>query len=263
MTIAEANTEGSSGKSHSDTSKEIDNFERRFEELVFEVQTEIEEKCTDLKKFRHSITLLPASIKHEHTKFLKENLSDLKKAENLDEIFMHLNLYWNFIDYGMLEFVVKRYGSLALKQRMNEYMSDLEVFRSATTVFQLFQVWPNCRMDPIPYFSKLTTKLDRGLTEYTLQELDRLRKGLCNELSLSTTLFMLQGVIEGSLIISWHVPSEIVPELRRSIPGVRTGFFQEFGVVSISVDDECLFPQAQPPFPTTTTVSCVCVCVCV
>ena len=226
-----------------DVTAQIQEFEERFERLEFASLTELEEKQVDLKRFRHSLILLPAKIKKEHTTFLKENLPTISKAESIDEIFMQLNLYWNFIDHSLLEHIVNRFCSEELKRDMAQYISDLEAFRKATTISQMIRSWPG-RIEPPPHFSKVTCKLNRNASSYTLHELDQLRVRFCHEFSLSDSIMMLHSFIAGSVVVVWTIPSGSVHDLRMEL--LRHGsmipeFFEEHAILSITVDDSCAY----------------------
>lgn len=237
---------------HHDVTTQIQEFEQRFEKLEFASLEELEEKQLDLKRFRHSLILLPAKIKKEHTTFLKENLPTISKAENIDEIFMQLNLYWNFIDYSLLEHIISRFCSDGLKKEMAQYISDLEAFRKATTISQMIRSWPG-RIDPPPHFSRVTCKLNRDASTYTLQELDQLRVSFCHEFSLSDSIMMLHSFIEGSVVVVWVMPTGSVSDLRMELlkqGSVNPLFFEDNAVVSISIDGRCAYlymPCTQTP----------------
>ena len=45
-------------------------------------------------------------------------------------------MYWDFINYSLLEHVINEFGSDQLKEDMRQYIADLEEFRKTTTVAQ-------------------------------------------------------------------------------------------------------------------------------
>lgn len=235
-----------------DVSAQIREFMKKFESLVLSCLCELEETQLGLRKFRHSLMLLPATIKHEHTAFLKENLPTFLKAENLEEIFMHLNLYWNFIDYSLLDYIIDRFCSTDLKKDMDEYKLELGEFRRVTTISQVIGSWPG-RVDPPPSFTEFTSTLDRDASTFTLEELEELRMKICNEFSLSNFILMFRGVVKGSLIIVWFVPSKIASQLWDDVltkAKSKSPFFQENAIMDISIGGECVslfLPDVQTP----------------
>ena len=235
-----------------DVPTQIRKFRGEFETLALSCLSELEENHLGLRKFRTSLMLLPATIKLEHTAFLKENLPTFLKAENLEEIFMHLNLYWNFIDYSLLDYIIDRFCSDELKEDMDKYKSELEKFRRVTTIGQMIRSWPG-RVEPPPSFTKFTSTLNRDASTFTLEELEELRMKICSEFTLSSFILMFHNVVEGSVVISWLVPSSVIPQLRYNLLAKarsKSLFFEENSIVSISIDGECVylnFPHVQTP----------------
>lgn len=248
------------GANSTDVSAQIRLFMRKFETLALSCLSELEETQLGLRKFRTSLMLLPATIKLEHTAFLKENLPTFLRAESLEEIFMHLNLYWNFIDYSLLDYIIDRFCSDKLKKDMSEYKSDLGQFRRVTTIGEMIHSWPG-RIEPPPSFTEFTSTLDRDASTFTLEELEELRMKICSEFTLSSFILMFRSVVEGSLVITWVVPSSIVVELRQNLlekARSRSSFFEENAIVSVSIDGECVSvfgPQTSTPLSQTPNTS--------
>lgn len=235
-----------------DVSAQVKELRGKFETLALSCLSELEKQHLGLRKFRTSLTLLPATIKFEHTDFLKENLPTFLKANSLEEIFVHLNLYWNFIDYSLLDYIINHFCSDDLKKDMKDYKSDLEKFRKATTVSQVIDIW-HTRVDLPPNFTQFASTLDRDASTFTLEELEELRTKICNKFSLSSFMLMFHSVVNGSLIVNWLVPSNITPQLRRSLlekAKSKSLFFEENAIISISIDGECVslfLPHVQAP----------------
>ena len=167
---------------------------------------------TPLVEFKESITFLPLSIKREHSQFIEESLKEITKAESIEELFLYLNPYWTFFDYALLEHLIIRHGSRKLQEEVIKYAADLKVFRRKTTVEQYIKVCPDGfrSKEPPPNFSKITCKLSRKASEYTLEELEQFRLQFCNEISLPKFAVLLASCEEGSITIVWYIPSSEV-----------------------------------------------------
>ena len=155
---------------------------------------------------------------------------------------MHLNLYWNYIDYSLLDYIIDRFCSKELQKGMNEYKLDLEKFRRMTKISQVICSMPG-RVEPPPSFTKFTNTLDRDAATFTLEELEELRMKICNEFTLSTFILMFRGVVKGSLIITWMVPSAIVSQLRHDLltkARNRSSFFEDNSIMSVTIGGECV-----------------------
>ena len=169
-----------------------------------------------------SLTLLPIALRGEYKKFVFENLEALEKAESIRRIFHHLNLHFTFIDYHLLEHLVKKFGGKRLKRDMSAYAEAVQVFLDETTVQQLMDHWPG-QSDIPPHFKKLIAVIDEDPSTYTLRKLDNLRKKFCSETRLSETVLILIGVgRKSSFTLSWVVPSIFVPQLKSVISSLRS-----------------------------------------
>ena len=149
--------------------QQIEEFENRFEGLTYDAQVEIREKRTPVRKFQHTVVLLPLSIRADHHQFLEKNLLNIERAESIDEIFMYLNLYWTFIDYQLLEHIIRKHGSDYSKAKMEEYVQDLDKFKSTTTIRQICGLARKlCSRPDLPqHFALLSTKFEKDPSEYT------------------------------------------------------------------------------------------------
>lgn len=228
---------------------EVKNFEARFDELSFAIESEIEDKHVPLKRFRHSLILLPQSIRRDHHHFLQESLSDMEKAGSIEKLFMHLNLYWNFFDYALLEHIIDRFGSDLLKKKMAKYVHDLICFRRTTTLNQFIKFLPGtCTAEPPPNFSKVVTKLKGDAMKYTLEDLEELRRNFCNEFRFNDFMLKLKNIKQSSIIVVWHVPSVLAFELTADVmcnTSVHSSFFEYYRIIELEVDNECILYRPQ------------------
>ena len=176
------------------------NFEIRFSDLVRSVQNEMLRAQVSVKHLRHTVTLLPTSIKMEHNQFIKEYSEDFKIAEDIGDIFRHLNVYWTYLEYSLLDHIFLCHSnslSVELKDKMKLYKYDMTAFKRSTTVEQILEVGLGARREPPPGFSHIVSKLSRNPYEYTLEELNQFRHGICHELSLTTFILTLESFQEG------------------------------------------------------------------
>ena len=186
-------------------------FERRFADLVLRLQTELSRKRTPIAEFRHSVTLLPSTIRTEHIQFIKESIHDINNAGDVNSLFSHLNIYWTYLEYSLLSHIIQSHSSTLsaeLKGEMKRYEEDIEVFKQRTTMEQLLQAGVGCvRREPPPNFTRIITKLKGKPSDYTLDYIDQFRRKMCMAYNLPTFILMLESADEGSLCIKWHIPS--------------------------------------------------------
>ncbi len=174
--------------------KSIDDFEKRFNDLAHAALKEVKnENKVSVEDLQIDLTLLPSKIKPNHASYLKDNFDKLRNASNLQEIFMHLNLYWDCYNYTLLQVIIDKYGSDDLKQRMQSYTTDIEQFEKETTVAEFI---PHCNTkgDHSFYSDELRSVINKPSSEYTLFEVEELRRTFCQEFNLPRFVLIFSGL---------------------------------------------------------------------
>ena len=166
----------------------------------------------------------------------------MRTETQINDIFIvYLNPLISFIDYGLIEYVIKKFGSDALKRDMRSYCSEMIVFMKETTIKQLINHLPGQPEIP-PKFSLIEAKISRNASECTLEELNTIRKRFCSEVKLSEIVFHLVAVVESnSFIVRWIVPSALVSNVVRSTKHVNLSFYLEYRITSFTLDGMWLF----------------------
>ena len=165
----------------------------------------------------------------------------MRKEEQVDELFLHLNPIVSFIDFGLIELFIKRFGSCSLKKDMRYYCSEMKVFMKETTIKQLINHLPGKTEIP-PKFSLIEAKIGQNASECTLEELNTLRKRYCSEVRLSEIVFHLVAIVESnSFIVRWLVPSILVSDIMKSTKNVAQTFYQKYKITSLTVNGMWLF----------------------
>ena len=148
----------------------------------------------------------------------------------------------DFISYGLLKYIIDQFGSNTLKIMMDSYSCEVVNFMKNTTVKQLMDYWSAEHEQP-PNFSKLKAKIDEDPAEYTLYQLDQLRKHYCSEMKLTEVVFMIIGVkVANSFTVEWLFPSTLVPLLVEATKGIDFAFFLRERILKIAVDEKQIFP---------------------
>ena len=141
----------------------------------------------------------------------------------------------------MIEYVIKKFGSDDLQRDMRSYCSEMVVFMKETTIKQLIDHLPGQAEVP-PKFSLIEAKIGENASEYTLEQLNTIRKRYCSELRLSEIVFHLLALVESnSFIIRWLVPSALVVVIVKSTRNVDQSFYQEYKITSLTLDGMWLF----------------------
>ena len=160
----------------------------------------------------------------------------MRTETQINELFIiHLNPLTSFIDYGLIDHVIRKFGSDSIKKDMQSYCHDMQIFMKHTTIQQLIHFWPGKQRTP-ETFEVLRAKIGKRASTCTLDEINALRRRFCAELQLSEVIFCLIALENSnSFILSWQVPSVFVPDLIESVKKIKKSFFEREKMLSLSV----------------------------
>ena len=188
-----------------------------------------------------NLTGLPLSLRKEYESSIAKRMRRMRTETQVNELFIHLNPLTSFIDYGLIEYVIKNFGSEGLKKDMRSYYSEIIVFMKETTIKQLIGHLPGQTEIP-PKFSLIEAKIGQNASECTLEQLNTIRKRYCSEVKLSEIVFHLVAIVESnSFIVRWLVPSALVSDVVRSTKNVNQSFYREYKITSLTLDGMWLF----------------------
>ena len=185
------------------------------------------------------LTLLPENIKYNHLTYIEECVPKIMTAPDLPKIIMHLDLYWDYFHYALLEVIINNHGSDGLKQQMKSYVSEMKRFCRETTVADFI---PHCRNKRwLQTYSKEFVELKIKLNidkqrsmDYTLIELEELKYRLYTmSCPLPTYALILYGLKEGCLEVTWLVAAEKEKYIKKMLPTDQLE-----GIMSISLRGE-------------------------
>ena len=208
--------------------KEIQELEEEFSSVVMKAALDLEKIELSLVKL-HITTQLPVSIKHQHIKFLQDNLPAISNAKSVQEIFSILALYWDFLNCGLLNEIVRRLGNHETKQLMDQYMERLREFRVKTKLGDFIGKWARCCP---PHFSELITELPGEWSEHTLEDLENLRIELARTICVEGYALPCISTKPGSVTVTWAIPSSL-PGIADTLQSIFLLLEEEYDVLAI------------------------------
>ena len=226
----------------------IRTMEIKFSQLVHKVQDGLAKQNIPLTTLRECITLLPASIKHQHVAFLETKVKAIIQSESIEEIFLQLNLYWDFFNYTLLEHIVTEFGNNDTKAAMAEYVYELVAFRKATKLSTFIAHWP-CAGETPPDMSRLVTKIKKRMkkdwSNCTLEDVEQFRKTLTQKLLLPSFAVLLRDAEQGCISLTWLIPSSIEKILSKDIHHTKLDWFKEHHIERLAIDGQDLYSSTR------------------
>ena len=224
---------------------EIHGLEEEFDSLVGQAADDIENAIKDgkvkLSRVQRSITRLPVSLRHLHIKFLQGKLSAINKAETINEVVSILDLYWDFMNCGLLEQLVNRFGSMEAQLRMGRYLKRLKEFRTRTTVREFTDKWTG---DIPSNLAEFVLEMGEEWMDRRLEAVEELRTRVSRQCSFNEYALPLKKGSHNSVILcfalqcSFPMSAEILQPARQ--------FLQEQGVLRVFFKGVCLL-DLRPP----------------
>ena len=223
--------------------QQMKELERRFSDLVdCTYDTLLQKKVDDnVRSFRSRLLSLDVSRKSEHQKFINEHLD---QGTTFDTLWDRLNNYWNFLNFNLLECIVDKYKIEDLQCRMKLYVHDLKSFRKATRLCDFIECWPVQGVTPpVVDLQEFVTKMNYDWDNCTLEDLETKKGVITRKFFLPEFALQLKEIKEGSIVITWLIPTPFVMALQEAVESTSSEFFMEQKIATITIAGQECYPS--------------------
>lgn len=212
---------------------------------------ELDRRGVKFKQFKRAVCSFALNVQlNSFTSFKK--VSGSVEIEDVFNIW-NKDMMWSFLDFNLLERIVKQYGTCEIKTTMKKYANWVEDFRQRTTVSRVMDLWselwgkPN-QPEEYEKCKQMIVDLNIKAAECTLEKLERLRKRSCQLLKgipLSEAALVLFELKPGSLHLTWLVWTDVVQDFKKAlIQCVNDGeYFKENNIIILELDGEHFMPM--------------------
>ena len=206
-------------------------MEKDFEELVNSVEESFVDNEISLREVQKSLKHISVSLKRDLGKyFRKESL----EAESIEELFFTLSCYWDYLNPGLLEFLVGRFGSGSDIVLLNTYLTKLEQFRSEVKLGEYVKRRQrNISINGGKIYKEITAIMGHDWEEKTLQDAENYKNELADECHIQRVFGRIQ-VTRSSIALIFYVPHWF--EVKKEKLEL---FFREQNVRKVYLDDVC------------------------
>jgi hypothetical protein len=181
-----------------DIASKIETLEYQFITLQTRIRLELSANPDmTVQRLLAKLAGLPLSLRKEYESSIAKHIPSMRTESQVNELFIHLNPLMSFIDYGLIEYIIKKFGSDALKRDMRSFCGEMVVFMKETTIKQLIGHLPG-QIEIPPKFSLIVAKIGENASECTLEQLNTIRKRYCSEIKLSEIVLHLVTVVESN-----------------------------------------------------------------
>ena len=168
----------------------------------------------NLKDFQRFLISLPVYYRSEqHSLFF--DTAVLSSYMAFPELFRYLDYFWDYINYDLLEFVIRKFGDNELNKAMNSYCTQFAEVQSITTLRQLIILehsHPNLQIvRPSGVFIEVVVRLEAKWDQYSLLDAERLRQMFIANFSLAPYSIAFCTAHEGTIVLKLWLRSECAP----------------------------------------------------
>ena len=211
----------------------------RFSVLVINVQSSMEDHMVKVKKVRQFLL-----------NFFEGDCS-IPNVADFDKLFDTITeaRLWRYDHYGPLEELAETFlpEDDPARAQVTEYKSQLTGFYATTRIIDFIKLneledreeIPGRTFSPKKYnshYQKLTVelRLDRDVSELTLEYIGKLWKALAKEFHLPSLTAVMDKIVEGSLEITWLILPHIIDKISATyFKSVK--FFQQHNITRIDL----------------------------
>ena len=226
--------------SSAEVQKMIDELEKRFELLKKNVRECIEKHTILMETVINALTQLSPGEDEQHKIFIRENRSDIVKAETSFELFIVMNDHWNYLNPPLLDHLVQKLELNETKAQIEAYKSSLELFRIRTPLTLFVKTQTERVLKPLKSFKKMVAKFKwpEDNETLTLEIVEQFRKKYIDHYNLHECAMMLSAVRPGSFVITWFISECMTEILSGNLP---TKLFEKYYVVELKIDGTCVY----------------------
>ena len=220
---------------------QVEGFEEKFGSLIHKAYQEVN-KQMEPPEFLSRITYLPVSARTLHRSFIKKDLTNIPPPVTYEKIWATLNTYWDFLNYGFLEHIINKCGSQDLNRQMQEYVSELSIFKKRTRLCDFIESWPCRNESPAEHcLKKVVVKMKHEWSQCTLQDVESFKKALVHKFFLPEFDILLHKAERGCVCVTWLTSPSIATLLQQNLANIETEFFKKHGIDAVTIDGQDVY----------------------
>ena len=214
---------------------EIKKLVERFESIVEAFEESLIENNVSVKKLRGSIKHIPVSLKLQLGEYFCDQTFKIFRAESIEQLIALLSYFWDYLNPGLLEFFVGRFGSDNDIDLIEDYVKELQNFRSRVKLGEYVRACHTMsRAYKRNFYKQIVTIMGENWEKETLQDAEDYRIELSEKLHFQAFIPRMD-VRYSSIAIVFSIPRWIQISFVELEP-----FFHYKNVNKVYLDGNCL-----------------------
>ena len=215
-------------------------MEKSFRDLVEMTEESFISNQVSVDKIKKSIKHIPLTLKRLMGDCFLDQASSFLKSQGIEELFLRLSYFWDYLNPGLLCFLIKEFGSpdINLKTSMEEYLRELNRFQKRVKVCDFIAACCTEASEHIAFFySKIVTVMDPDVwKDCSLHDVEQYRKELCNKCCFPQSIFTKVSIQRSSIAIVFYFPCKTELNIKELLP-----FLKSKNAVKVFLEDDCVF----------------------
>ena len=174
------------------------------------------------------------------TFFVGEEIERLSKSSSVVVVFYHLNTYWSYLSYHLLEHVICQYSLEDLRKQMEEFKAEVDRFKEETPLGTFAKAEKKLDSKIPDCFRKLDSKHEFSKDSF-LKEVEKARVELNNEYRFEDCALRLHDVLPGCIEIVWLIPKSAAEHVLQVTSTLERGRFRTIMMVKMEFQGECIY----------------------
>jgi Ran GTPase-activating protein (RanGAP) involved in mRNA processing and transport len=215
----------------------MNELQQTFVKLKDDVYESVKTQPVDTFKVR--LTSFDVNGQEHHLEFIEKIID---KKETIADIWIKLNSYLNFLNYEILAHILDKFPNQALRERMDDYTTQINTFFKNTKLCDFVKCWPvRGATPPVDTLQEFVVKSHKDWNTCTLEDLDHLKGSLARKLLLPKFAFFLEKASVGSVAVMFLVHSSLIAKLQADIKNTELKAFVDVDIETITVDGVVCF----------------------
>jgi len=230
-----------------DIERDSEELEDCFGEIADCTSDIIMKKGVEVSGLKTRLASLSVHNKKLHEEFLEDIWSQIGDA-TIEDVWYKLGKYWDFLNYSLLEHLVKKFGDEALKARMKTYKKKLENFLSKTRLCDFIEHFKHVNKSLVrENFWMFEVKLKKDWEECTLEDLEHVKRNITQKLFFPSFSLVLKDFNSGCVSVTWAIPAVFATSLMENMESMDlSNFCEEHGIISMVIDGVEFYPPLGP-----------------
>ena len=203
-------------------SEAVRNLERGFAGLLCFTHHDLKQSDvadSDIRIFLSQISVSQRKI----IPLFEQKMADIISHVTLEEIIIFCTRIglWNFLNFQLLQEIANYFGIMKLQTRIQEYSTEVNVFKRNTKLVDLLCTWAgrntlNKLPKSVPVFVKQKAIKWK---DYTLEDVARHEHYLTSEFQITQLVMRFSNAGEGSVLLMWLVAKSVANEMKEIMSG--------------------------------------------